>query len=147
MLTLRTIIARRLANCNPLYHFLSSSGSLASTESFTFMAVSTFEMILIWLLSTFLYLSGNTLPSSVLAFTISRLVFLPWRILNVVSGRRVISRSKARLFLGNAFFGSAACSFASCFFFFFSCFLRCICALLWVRSNLSFTFFRKGTWL
>ena len=32
------------------------SSSLASTESFTFMAVSTFEMILIWLLSTFLYL-------------------------------------------------------------------------------------------
>ena len=115
---LRTIMAVRATACMVLYQPWFSSGSFGSTVSFTLVAVSTFEMSFIWLAFTFLYFSFITFPSSVLAVTMSRLLFLPWFTLMMVSGMSTTSFSKARRFLGSAFFCCSAflfCLLRHCF--------------------------------
>ena len=60
-----------------LYHPFSSSGAFGSTFTFNFVAESTLDVIRMVLLSTTLYFKWKAFPSSVLAETIRRFVFLP----------------------------------------------------------------------
>ena len=141
--TLRTIISPRATTCIVLYHVWLSSGSLAVTASFIFVAVSTLEIIFILLLSTLRNFRLNILPSAVFAVTMSRLLFLPWLIVSVVSGMRVISFSNAFLFFGS-FFSSPLAELLPLNdiadrFLFGVADMRLL--------NLSLVFFRNGMWL
>ena len=60
-----------------LYHPFSSSGAFGSTFTFNFVAESTLDVIRMVLLSNTLYFKWKAFPSSVLAETIRRFVFLP----------------------------------------------------------------------
>ena len=60
-----------------LYQAFSSSGAFGSTFTFNFVAESTLEVMRIVLLSNTLYFKWKAFPSSVLAETIRRFVFLP----------------------------------------------------------------------
>ena len=126
-----------------MYHFWFSSGSLGFTSSLMVVVVSALDLIFILLLSTVVYFSLNTFPSFVFAETIRRLLFLPWLIVSVVSGMRVISFSKAFLFFGS-FFSSPLAEPLSlndidATFLFGVTDMRLL--------NLSLVFFRNGMWL
>ena len=145
--------------CMVLYQPLLSSGSLGVTVIFSFSAESRRLFMPMVLLSILRYFSWNGLPSSVFAETIRRLLFLPCLIFIRVSGNSVISFSKPFLFFGSLAFclsRSAPCrplrldneflslaSLAS--FLFFAFFLLLV--LDGSFLNLSFAFFRNGTWL
>ena len=170
-------MATRLTACATLYHFLSSRAGSATTESFSLVTVSTLFLMRILLPSSFLNFSLNVLPSSVLASTCMRLVFLLWLTVRVVSGLSTISFSNAFLRLGSCCFFCAS-SFCFCLHSFTAVSASlpsltacsriafssvCCLALAWSRclfsrcrwaalfcvflSKRSLAFFRKGTML
>ena len=170
-------MARRDNDCAVLYHFWSSSGGFAVTESFNVVAVSTLLRMRIRLSSSRLYFSLNSFPSAVRAVISSLCDLRPCETSIVVSGRNTISFSKARLLRGSCFLRSSVscCCFfqratASSGFFpaftasartfcisrcwrcsssFFCCCSRLRCCNDWlcIRSKRSLAFLRKGIWL
>ena len=142
-----TSISPLATTCMVLYQLLFSSGSFGVTSSFTVVAESTFDVIFILLLSMVLYFSLIIFPSFVFADTMSRLLFLPWFTVIVVSGRSVISFSKDFLFFGSSFASlrfllaslASLGDLAPLRFFFVALLVRLL--------NLSLAFFRNGMWL
>ena len=121
--------------------------------SFNVVAVSTFEIMRMRLLSSFLYFKLNLRPSFVLALTINRLLFLPCDMMTDVSGMSTISFSKLRLFFGNTFFSFSSSLLPLPPFAVVRALrlLRCLdeesLDERTVLLNLSLVFFKNGTWL